>query len=158
MYTVILPQMLRCFTFNQPFKNPPGFNYRASVVNDTLISQYIEIINLQIQIDIRLHAPWANTFFYVYVHNKNQMYFTSELFGNDNFFLDTSRVERRARATELLRGFKVKRTLWKSLDTPSKRCDKSNTDANTTKCITQYLEDTVGCSMGLARSDPGVER
>ena len=113
---------------------------------------------MPIQIDIRLHAPWDDTFFYVYVHNNNQMYFPSELFGNDNFFLDMSRVERSARATEYLRGFKVRRTLWKSLDTPSKRCDKSNTDANTTRCITQYMEDRVGCSMGLARSDPGVER
>ena len=60
--------------------------------------------------------------------------------------------------TTLIQGFKIRRTLWKLLDVPGKRCDMSNTEANTTRCLTQHMEETVGCSMGLTRSDPALER
>ena len=49
------------------------------------------------------------------------------------------------------------RTHWKSLDTEEKRCDTEN-QYNTTKCITHFLENSIGCSMGMAESDTEVER
>ena len=52
--------------------------------------------------------------------------------------------------------YKFRKTYWKALDTPEKRCDESSLEANTTQCITRYLEQTVGCSLGLAGSDKQI--
>ena len=54
--------------------------------------------------------------------------------------------------------YKMTQTQWKALDTPQKRCTYDNKEANTTQCLTHFLEHRIGCSMGLARSDPKVAR
>ena len=43
------------------------------------------------------------------------------------------------------------------MDRPEKRCAEQNTEANTTKCITNYIEHTTGCSMGLSGSNPEIQ-
>ena len=58
--------------------------------------------------------------------------------------------------TGLYQYYELERTYWKALDTPEKRCDMKNT-AFPTKCITNYLEKTIGCSMGLVESNPNVQ-
>ena len=45
----------------------------------------------------------------------------------------------------------------KAIDTPEARCDVENKD-NTTECIAKYLEDSIGCSMGMAGSRMKTER
>ena len=53
--------------------------------------------------------------------------------------------------------FTITRTHWKALNTVDKRCDEdTKMEANTTKCITHYIEEKTGCSMGFAGSDPKV--
>ena len=47
--------------------------------------------------------------------------------------------------------FELGRIRSKTIDTPDTRCDMEN-KANTTECIARYLEDSIGCSMGLAGS------
>ena len=59
--------------------------------------------------------------------------------------------------TGLYQYLELERTLWKSLDTPEKKCDMENV-VNTTKCITSFLEQTIGCSMGLAEGNPDMDR
>ena len=52
--------------------------------------------------------------------------------------------------------YQMKKTHWIAMDNPDKRCDGSFSEANTTRCITRYLEQTIGCSMGLAGSDKQI--
>ena len=108
---------------------------------------------------MRLNVQWDPTFYLVHLSNYNQLFpNTKELFGSDAFVLDVSGIVRTAEATNFIQDCKIRRTRWKLLDIPTKRCDMSNTEANTTMCLTKYMEETVGCSMGLASSDPAIER
>ena len=54
----------------------------------------------------------------------------------------------------------LKRTRVKSMNTDAKRCDESiaMSNPNTGECVTKYLEDTIGCSMGLSGSNPSIPR
>ena len=54
--------------------------------------------------------------------------------------------------------FKMRRTHWKSLDSPHKRCNDDGVKANTTHCLTSYVEHMVGCSIGSAQGDPQMAR
>ena len=114
--------------------------------------------------------PQMNIFFnisnedfslYFFLHNKDQMYFPkiNGVFGSDFTYLklDRSRLKDR-NTTGFYTFYTMKQTQWKELDTPRKRCKVGSAVANTTRCITQYLEDKVGCSMGIARSDPQLRR
>ena len=56
------------------------------------------------------------------------------------------------------RSYLVTRTRWKTISTPNQRCDDGNSAANTTTCITRYIEQKVGCSMGLQGTDPNLSR
>ena len=55
--------------------------------------------------------------------------------------------------------FSITRTRWKTLNNEDKRCDEDpHSEANTTECVTRYLENKIGCSMGLSGSDLDVQR
>ena len=43
----------------------------------------------------------------------------------------------------------IRKTHLKALDKDTQRCDRGNIVENTIKCITRFLEQEVGCSMGL---------
>ena len=96
----------------------------------------------------------------IFVHNKDQMYFpkSDEIYGSN---LQTIKIKKelfKKNGTRFLMDYQVKRTHWKALDTENKKCDKSKTAGNVTQCITNYYENTVGCSMDLALSDQRVKR
>ena len=96
----------------------------------------------------------------LFVHNKNQMYFpkVDETFGS-NFKSIKIKKEMVERNDSLfLVDYNLKMTRWKSMDTPNKRCDTSNSAASTTGCITKYVESTISCSMNLALGDSKLER
>ena len=85
----------------------------------------------------------------------------NSLFGSDFMYVavDSSRMKAiRTPGYTVYQFYKMDRTQWMALDTPLKRCTNDNKEANTTQCLTQYLEHKIGCSMGLARSDPKVVR
>ena len=46
----------------------------------------------------------------------------------------------------------------KALDKEQQRCDQDDSAGNTTKCITEYLEQKIGCSMDLQDSSSVVPR
>ena len=84
------------------------------------------------------------------------MYFpkTDEIYGSEFIFVRRDKPKNNATDIEVKNyEYKITKTHWKALDTSDKRCDDSFSDANTTQCITRYLEHTVGCSMGLSGSD-----
>ena len=108
-----------------------------------------------------LNVSLNQSLFMILVHNKGQMHFPKpdNIFGSDYIVLDIAEIIRKEKLNEtgLYQYFELERTFWKSLDIPEKRCDLENT-ALTTKCITSFLEQNIGCSMGLAESDTDVER
>ena len=57
-----------------------------------------------------------------------------------------------------MQSYRLERTHWKTLNTENQRCDEGRSAANMTNCITRYLEQTIGCSVGLYGSDHGVKR
>ena len=54
--------------------------------------------------------------------------------------------------------YRIERTRWKTLNTEKQRCDNENATNNTTKCITRYIEETIGCSMGMYGRDQDLKR
>ena len=93
------------------------------------------------------------------------MYFPKmdKIFGSEFMALqvDSARVKKakeEGTAFRIMAVYKMAKTHWKALDTPLKRCKSENKEANTTKCIVQFLENKIGCSMGLAKSNSKVKR
>ena len=100
---------------------------------------------------------------YLFLHNKDQMYLPkiNGVFGSDFEYLKVDRERMRDRNSagcHIYTFYEIEQTQWKALDMPEKRCKSGNREVNMTQCITQYLENRVGCSMGLARSDPQINR
>ena len=84
------------------------------------------------------------------------MYFpkVDEIYGSDLIYL---KVDKPLNLTTIYhQTYKMTKTHWKAVDTPDKRCDDSDSEANTTQCITSYLEHKIGCSVGLAGSDKEI--
>ena len=101
---------------------------------------------------------------FVYIHNKDQMYFPKidRIFGSDFIHLKINSLRMKAKPNGtgyiIEQYYAMAKTHWKALDTPLKRCRSDNVKANTTQCLTQFLEHKIGCSIGLAKSDAQVKR
>ena len=87
-----------------------------------------------------------------------------KIFGSDYMSLsvDSARVKRgmkEGKNFHIVTTHKIAKTHWKAMDTNNKRCISQNyEEANTTKCITEFLENKVGCSVGLSGSNPKIKR
>ena len=81
------------------------------------------------------------------------MYFPKrdEAFGSFYFYISMPQYHG-------VQSYRLERTHYKTLRTESQRCDNRIDGANTTTCITHYLEQMVGCSMGMYGTDPGIKR
>ena len=94
------------------------------------------------------------------------MYFpkVDKIFGSDymSFQVDSARVKRGMKdgtKFHIMTTYKMAKTHWRAMDTNNKRCiSHHNKEANTTKCITEFLENKVGCSVGLSGSNPKIKR
>ena len=84
------------------------------------------------------------------------MYFPKldEIYGSELIYLKADKPPNQT--TIYQQTYKMTKTHWKAVDTPEKRCDESDSTANTTQCITSYFEHTIGCSMGLAGSNKQI--
>ena len=135
--------IIKCFTFDPPFETGIGFDH---------------------SILIRFNVTRADFGINVFLHNKDQMYTPKidNIFGSEVIAanLDRVRINAKPEGTgyDISQYFKMKKTLWKALDTPAKRCNSYNTEANTTQCLTDFLEQKIGCSMGLAKSNSSAPR
>ena len=94
--------------------------------------------------------------FRVYAYNPNQMFLPNDdrVFGS--YFLKIippSDVRK-----NYYQEYDISRTHWKSVDRPEFRCNSHNEKENTTKCLTEYLENKIGCSMGLQESRSGSKK
>ena len=101
---------------------------------------------------------WDNFGLYIFIHNKDQMYFPKidRIFGSDFIYIQVAKPN--GTGYFIMQHYNMAKTHWKALDNPLKRCRSDNNKANTTQCLTQFLEHNIGCSIGLAKSDTQVKR
>ena len=106
-----------------------------------------------------LHDLLPQNSIHILLYNKDQIYIpkADNVYGSEYILLSVSE-EMRPAGTFGLQPYKIKRTHVKVLDTPTKRCDGDDSKTQITQCITSYLENTIGCSMSLLRSDEKVAR
>ena len=115
------------------------------------------------QIKIHFNIIGEDFGLYIFLHNKDQMYVPkiNRVFGSEFMYLkvDSALMKEKSNPGYYVhQNYKMTQTQYKALDTPLKRCTYDNKEANTTRCLTHFLEQRIGCSMGLARSDPKVAR
>ena len=81
-------------------------------------------------------------------------------FGSDFLKVSLPSNEERKKDREYMysQSYRLRRTHWKALDNEQQRCDQNDAAGNTTKCITEYLERKIGCSMDLQDSSSVVPR
>ena len=153
-------QLLECFTVDPPSTVPPGVEYGVSYCRGM---QYMLMYQL-----FWFHQPFIEIFipedhwkFLYFVHNKGQMYFPKqdEAFGSFYFDKSYNPPKNQNYTFRYIQSFRLVRTHWKTLPTENQRCDERwNSGTDTTNCITNYLEQTVGCSMGLLGTNPKLKR
>lgn len=153
-WIIYLLQLLDCFTVDPPSAVPPGAHYGVGQsMNCRWCANLLEIWQPFIQIS--KYGDWHWNFLY-FVHNKGQMYFPKQdgSFGSFYFYKDVATKNPR----KYFQTYRLERTHHKTLTTENQRCHEGTTRVDTTICITRYLEETVGCSMGLYGTDPGLSR
>ena len=113
--------------------------------------------------------------FRIFIHNKDQMHFPriDEIYGSTFIIMkmdeqirlmkkektqENAQKEKELENVNFNQNFVLRRTQWKTLDTPRKRCDNTNRPADTTECIRRFLESKANCSMGLEVGKPTVKR
>ena len=90
----------------------------------------------------------------VFVHDRGQMVFPKL----DGIYGSAHLQKRRLPRRTYEQSFSITRTRWKTISSEEKRCDDNpQSEANTTGCVTRYLEAVIGCSIGLSGSDPDVQ-
>ena len=99
--------------------------------------------------------------FRVYAYNPNQMFLPNhdKVFGSHFLKIVPPTVKSKDdRAKNYYQEYDISRTHWKSVDRPEFRCNSRSDKENTTKCLTEYLENKIGCSMGLQGSLSGSKK
>ena len=114
-------------------------------------------MNIQLHLDIDKPKRYK-----IFVHNKGQMLFPRHdyIFGSHSIHLDWDPEEitiKPYKRVSFRQHYELGRIHSISIDTADARCDSDN-KANTTECISTYLEDSIGCSMGLAGGKSETER
>ena len=88
----------------------------------------------------------------MFVYNKGQMYLPNyeNTFGSSFLKITLPPFEQKGSSDfRYSQDYLVRKTHLKALDKDEQRCDSGNTVENTTKCITGFLQQEIGCSMGL---------
>ena len=93
----------------------------------------------------------------VFVYNPNQMFLPNmdRVFGSH--FLKIVRPGSSYKKNHY-QEYDISRTHWKSMDRTEFRCNSHINKENTTKCLAEYLEKKIGCSMGLQGSLYGSKK
>ena len=114
-------------------------------------------IKKQINIDLKVQI-WDS--FHVYLHNRNQVIAkkVDDIFGQKDIPMNVGdQLKNSLQFRHFRKDFKIKRTHWKALDRPEKKCSEGTTEANITKCIAHFIEQTIGCSIGVLGSNPQIQ-
>ena len=136
---------MECVTLDAGFEAPPGHRTAVCQGSLTFIDTIKSKLISQTWLYVRLRHKEKNGVF-IFVHNKEQMIFPKfdGIYGSA--YLSRTELTQRTYAQT----FSISRTHWKTLSNENKVCDEDlDTEANLTSCYTRYLEDTIGCSMGM---------
>ena len=111
------------------------------------------------QMLLTLSIPNDLQYYYIFIHNKDQMYFPKidQIFGSYYFLLEIPQKYIN-KGVCIAKRYKLLRTYWKTLDNERSRCDAGENAPKTTECITQYIEQNVKCSIGLQQSNSKLKR
>ena len=129
----------------------------------------LNLSGFQVSIYLKFPPEGSNEALYSFeVGNKNHrpVFARSDaIYGNDLYIrkIPQKLIKKIKDESKTFTGYmplQLKRTRVKSMNTDAKRCDESITrsNPNTGECVTKYLEDTIGCSMGLSGSNPSIPR
>ena len=130
----------------------------VSSINLTLLTKDIFLYSKQTYAN--LHLSYNHSKFVIFLHDKGHLFLPrpDRIFGSEYYLLQMSELAKEMdNSTEYHQYFEMERSYWKSLDSEEKRCDVENRN-NATKCVTHFLENSVGCSMGISESDNELER
>ena len=82
----------------------------------------------------------------------------NNVFGSDSVAVSPLKKDGKNYTYLYHKTYTLKQIRWKAVDNDDQRCDQRETAVGyTSKCITKFLEMTIGCSMGLQGSDGGLE-
>ena len=96
----------------------------------------------------------------IFLHDKGHMFLprADRIFGSEYIILHKEEFKNHIKnGTDYMQGYEIQRTYWESLNSKDKRCDDENKNY-ATKCVTNFLENSIGCSLGMAESGMNVER
>ena len=116
------------------------------------------------QVTYSLNVKEYTDMYMIFVYNSNQMFLPNhnKIFGSHYIKIDSPSkfedVKTGIDSKNYYQEFEISRIHWLKLDHPESRCNHIGKDGNTTKCISEYLEVNIGCSMGLQGGNPGVKR
>ena len=156
---------MQCVTFNPPSDTKTGHEHGASFTDVSTLyytSKCNEILLLQVAFNLHMFQITTESY-RLYAYNPNQMFLPNheETFGSQYLKIDSpakSNTLTAVRTNSYYQEYKISRTHWMSLDHEESRCNSRQSKENTTKCITEYLESKIGCSMGLQLSLTGLKR
>ena len=107
----------------------------------------------------------------VFLSNKGQMYFPNPttIYGSEFFYLkpppELATIIHKTNYQlyhYYSQNFRLSQTEWKAVDQETSRCEEKHIYSEKTKsvaeCIVGYLEQEIGCSMGLHGSQSGTKR
>ena len=96
----------------------------------------------------------------IFAYNNNQMFLPNndKIFGSHSVKVDSPANYKDGGVNSYYQEFDISRTRWMNLDQAESRCSPHKSEVNTTKCITEYLENRIGCSMGLQGTDTGLRK
>ena len=109
---------------------------------------------------MNLHLTSNRSEFMIFIHNKGHMFLQrgDRIFGSEYIILQKEELKKHIKnGTDYTQTYEIKRTYWESLNSEEKRCDNENKN-HATRCITNFLENLIGCSIGMAESGMKLER
>ena len=105
--------------------------------------------NILMQLDFNLTIPEDLNIYYISIYNKGQVFVGNPrgIFGSSALY--ESKPIGRAEKYVYHHAYPLKQIHWKMLNQENQPCDEDNTEGNTTECIMDFLERSVGCSLIL---------
>ena len=158
--TIVLPEgeeegvlISDCFVFDPVGETMPGRDNAVGIkTRPKRNSDMMEpLIQLQFFFDISDVEKID-----MFIHNKDQYFVpNSALFGGHKADLTFDDCDTDAGCHQY---FNLKRTQWWALDYSGQRCDETDEELNTTKCLANFVRDKVGCYVPIQSMEPGRRR
>ena len=110
---------------------------------------------MQLQFNLTIHEDLDT--YYTAIYNKGQAFIGNPrgIFGSHVLY--KTKPVRRAVKYASNHAYPINQIHWKMLSKEKQPCVEDNAEGNTTKCIMDFLERSVGCSMILQGRNPDLD-